>query len=167
MQVARDSLNDGGRVIWVCEKTPDAGRFSQIFQSVDVASLARLHMMECGETISHGVQAAGKLAEQLTPQLFVIDDWTPRTGRANKITIGEIEKILPILQSNQCRLLFTSALYGDASGKQQWKVRGENSLLVISPTTWQLTVSEGGLQQRTLKIGDEKIRIQLTEDGFD
>ena len=36
LQYARNTLIDGGRVIWVCEKSPDSQRFSQILNDVDV-----------------------------------------------------------------------------------------------------------------------------------
>ena len=46
LQYARNALIDGGRVIWVCEKSPDSQRFSQILNDVDVVSLAKFHMMD-------------------------------------------------------------------------------------------------------------------------
>ncbi len=166
LQYSRDILIDGGRVVWVCEKTPDPQRFSQILNNVDVALLAKFHMMECGEVIAGGVLTAGKLAERLTPQLFVIDDWTPRTGQPDRLTISAIEKICKILESTGCKLLITSALYGDASGKEQWKTRGKNLLEHLSPSNWRLTITEGGLQKRTLLAEDETFQLQINDEGF-
>ncbi len=166
LQYARDALIDGGRVIWVCEKTPDSQRFSQILSDVDVVSLAKFHMMECGEVIAGGVLTAGKLAERLTPQLFVIDDWTPRTGQPDRLAISAIETICKILESTECKLLITSALYSDASGKEQWKTRGKNLLEHLTPANWRLTIIEGGLQKRTLLAEEETIQLQINDEGF-
>jgi len=166
LQYSRDTLIDGGRVIWVCDKSPDSGRFSQILSGVNVVSLAKFHMMECGEAIAGGVLTAGKLAERLTPQLFVVDDWTPRTGQPDRLAISAIETICKILESTKCKLLITSALYSDASGEEEWKTRGENLLEQISPANWRLTIAEGGLQKRILLVEDETIQLQINDEGF-
>lgn len=166
LQYARDTLIDGGRVIWVCEKSPDSGRFSQILSGVDVVTLAKFHMMECGEVISGGILTAGKLAERLTPQLFVVDDWTPRTGQPDRLAISAIEKINKILEPTKCKLLITSALYSDASGKEEWKTRGKNLLEPISPANWRLTIAEGGLQKRILLTESGTIQLQINDEGF-
>lgn len=166
LQYARNALIDGGRVIWVCEKSPDSQRFSQILNDVDVVSLAKFHMMECGEVIAGGVLTAGKLAERLTPQLFVIDDWTPRSGQPDRLAISAIETICTILESTECKLLITSALYSDASGKEQWKTRGKNLLEHLTPANWRLTITESGLQKRTLLAEEETIQLQINDEGF-
>ncbi len=166
LQYARDILNDGGRVIWVCEKSPDPGRFSQILCDVSVVSLSRFHMMECGEAISGGVLTGGKLAERLTPELFVVDDWTPRTGQPDRLAISAIESITKIIGSSPCNLLITSALYGDASGEGEWKTRGQKLLEKIKPSNWRLTIAEGGLQKRLLIVEEDIIQLQINEDGF-
>lgn len=166
LQYARNTLNGGGRVIWVCEKSPDPGRFSQILCDVDVVSLSKFHMMECGEAISGGVLTAGKLAERLTPQLFVVDDWTPRTGQPDRLAISAIESITKIIGSSQCNLLITSALYSDASGEEEWKTRGKKLLEKIKPSNWRLTIAEGGLQKRILRVEDEIIQLQIKDEGF-
>mgnify|MGYP006096174757 CR=1 FL=1 len=166
LQYSRNTLIDGGRVIWVCDKSPDSGRFSQILSGVNVASLAKFHMMECGEAIASGVLTAGKLAERLTPQLFVIDDWTPRTGQPDRLAISAIETICKILESTKCKLLITSALYSDASGEEEWKTRGKNLLEQISPANWRLTIAEGSLQKRILLVEDETIQLQINDKGF-
>jgi hypothetical protein len=166
LQYARNILKDGGRVIWVCEKSPDSGRFSQILCDIDVVSLAKFHMMECGETISGGVLTAGKLAEKLTPELFVVDDWTPRTGQPDRLAIAAIESITKILGPTKCKLLITSALYSDASGKEVWKTRGKKLLEKITPSNWMLTIAEGGLQKRILRVENEIILLQIRDKGF-
>jgi hypothetical protein len=150
----------------VCAKSPDPGRFSQILCDVDVVSLSRFHMMECGEAISGGVLTGGKLAERLTPQLFVVDDWTPRTGQPDRLAISAIESITKMLGSSPCNLLITSALYGDASGEGEWKTRGTKLLEKVEPSNWRLTIEEGGLQKRLLLVEEETIQLQINEDGF-
>jgi len=166
LQYARDILNEGGRVIWVCQKSPDSGRFRQILSGVDVVSLAKFHLMECGETVAGGVLTAGKLAERLTPQLFVVDDWTPRTGQPDRLAISAIDTISTILSPSHCKLLITSALYSDASGEEEWKTRGEKLLEKISPSNWRLTIAQGGLQKRILLVEDETIKLQINDKGF-
>lgn len=166
LQYAQETLVDGGRVIWVCEKSPDPLRFSQILNGVDVVALAKFHMMECGEGVAGGILTGSKLAQRLTPQLFVIDDWTPRSGQADRLAISAIDSLAKILEPSGCKLLITSALYGDASGKQEWKIRGKKLLEHLSPSNWQLTISEKGLQKRSLQTDDDIIQLQINDEGF-
>ena len=63
-----------------------------------------------------------------------------------------------------------SALYGDASGEREWKVRGQAALDKISATTWLLTISSvgvGAVQKRILKVDDdEQYQLVIDDDGF-
>jgi len=168
MQYARDCLIGGGRVIWVCENTPNPERFSQIFDSVEVIALSRLHLLSCGEGLSGGIDDARKLSERLTPQLVVIDDWTPRTGHADKLAINSVSQLLSSLDPKS-PILMISSLYADASGAGEWKVRGQSALNKISATTWLLTTGHntlGGVQKRTLKINEEEYTLLIGDDGF-
>ena len=96
----------------------------------------------------------------------MIDDWTPRTGQPDRLAISAIETICTILESTECKLLITSALYSDASGKEQWKTRGKNLLEHLTPANWRLTITEGGLQKRTLLAEEETIQLQINDEGF-
>ncbi len=168
MQYARDTLLDGGRVIWVCESTPDPKRFSQLFENVNVIALSKIHLLPCGEAISSGIDDATKLSTSLSPQLVVIDDWTPRIVHADKIAIDSLEKLNSTVD-NECPILITSSLYGDASGEGEWKIRGEKSLKLIGAESWILTIDEGGLggvQERRLNLGDENKRFVISDEGF-
>ncbi|MDP6099070.1 MAG: hypothetical protein QF566_02715 [Candidatus Thalassarchaeaceae archaeon] len=169
MQFARDAMLEGGRVIWICETTPDSMRFSQIFDSVEVIALARLHLHACGEALAGGIDDARKLSTRLTPQLVIIDDWTPRIGQADKLAIKSIVELQSTLDS-KCPILIVSALYGDASGEGEWKVRGQAALDKISATTWLLTITSGGaggVQKRILNVGDdEQYQLIIGDDGF-
>jgi hypothetical protein len=166
MQYSREVLNDGGRVIWVCENSPDPGRFSQLFEDVSVVFLAKLHLMACGEGLTMGIQTSAKLTERLSPQLVVIDDWTPRTGQADKMAISAIKDIMQLLEGKNCPILIISSLYGDASGKDEWRVRGEKALQKLDSITWKLTIQEGGVQKRNLLIADENISLTISDEGF-
>ncbi len=166
MQYARDTLLDGGRVIWVCEETPNAERFSQLFKDVNVIALSKIHLLACGEAISGGIDDARKLSMELTPQLIVIDDWTPRIGRANNITINSLRELKSNVD-NHCPILITSALYSDASGESEWKIRGEKLLEEIDAITWMLTINEGGaVQERILNYCGNEKRLAISDEGF-
>lgn len=167
MQFARDTLLDGGRVIWVCETTPDPMRFSQLFDRVEVIALAKLHIHACGEGLAGGIDNARKLSTSLTPQLVIVDDWTPRTGQADKLAINSVAELQSELDF-KCPILIVSALYGDASGEHEWKVRGQAALDKINATTWLLTISSvGAVQKRILKVGeDEQYQLVIDDEGF-
>jgi len=101
--------------------------------------------------------------------LVIVDDWTPRTGHADKLAIKSVGELQSALDS-KCPILMVSALYGDASGEQEWKVRGQAALDKISATTWLLTISSvgvGSVQKRILKVGeDEQYHLVIDDEGF-
>ena len=168
MQFARDTLLDDGRVVWVCESTPDPKRFSQLFDNVNVTALAKMHLLPCGEAISGGIDDARKLTAGLTPQLIVIDDWTPRTGHADKLAIKSMDTLISTIDG-KCPILIISSLYGDASGEGEWKIRGEKSLDKIGANTWFLMIDSGGLggvQKRILNVNDKNFIYTIGDDGF-
>ena len=165
LQYTRDILLDGGRAIWICERAPDPTRFTQLFEEVNVTLLSKLHLLTCGENISNGIDDARKLSDRLLPQIIVIDDWTPRTGHADVLAIDAIEKLQKSI-NGKCPILLTSSLYADASGKNQWKVRGENKISKFGFQTWLLTIKQSGLQKRILTINEINHEFLLNDEGF-
>lgn len=166
LQYAKEFLSEGGRVVWICQTPPDPTRFSQIFENVDISKMAKFHLIASGEEIFSGVQSASKLVRVLNPSLIVIDDWTPRTGRANKLTFSEISKMAKLIDGKSTKLISISALYGDASGENEWKIRGEAMLESEGFSHWLLIPTSGKLYQRDLKIGEQTSSFKLSESGF-
>lgn len=166
IQQARQLLESGGRVIWLSPVSPDRGRFSQMMQSLSPALLARFHMMECGEENAIAIQDATRLISALSPTIVIIDDWAPRSGRVSAITLQSVENLLKTTSDCDCKVLLISALYGDASGKSEWKVRGEDFLLNQGGVTWRLMKRDPHIGRRLLVTPEEEIQLSLGESGF-
>ena len=45
LQLARQTIEDGGRVLWAAPELPDGVRFSQIFADLSLTSSSRFHAM--------------------------------------------------------------------------------------------------------------------------
>jgi len=45
IQLARQAIADGGRVLWASPELPDGTRFSQIFSGLEITASSRFHAM--------------------------------------------------------------------------------------------------------------------------
>ncbi len=169
LQQARMVLEADGRVVWVCFQQPDPGRFSQLFESVPPAALARFHLLVAGELMPQSIDSARDLADSMNSiQLIVVDDWTPRTGHVSPMTLASVEALAGSNFANRGGILLVSAAYSDASGDQDsdLKARGERRLGEFGFTTWWLQADDVGVGHRSLTVGDEKISVRLESNGF-
>lgn len=166
LQCVRQELESGGRAIWVSPESPNPERFRQLLSSIPLSTLSKLHLFPCGETISTGIEAAGRLCGSLQTSLIVVDDWTPRSGHVDPMAASAISELVESLPEAAPNVLVISALYEDASGEETWKVRGRGQLEKLGYQTWLLTVEEGGHQRRNLDTGQEKLSLMLGDDGF-
>ena len=71
---------------------------------------------------------------------------------------------LPGIKScnNKCSLILTSPMYGDASGKDEWAIRGPD----IFPKTWRLTRKNSNSSTRILDTGHETFQLTPSDDGY-
>jgi len=167
LQCVRRELETGGRAIWVSPESPNPERFRQLLNSIPLSTLSKLHLFPCGDAISTGVQAAGRLSNTLDTSLIVIDDWTSRSGHVDPMAASAISELVKSMPENPPNLLVISALYEDASGEETWKVRGRGKLEECGCQTWLLTVEEGGHQRRQLDTGQEKLSLIIGDSGFE
>ena len=162
LQIIRDSLIKSGRIIWIAREMPDPGRLSDIFGSLPPTSLSRFHAAAFGEHLARGIEQSLDLIEGLDSITHVvIDNWTGISGRVDNQHVNVIRNLIKSCK-DKCSLILTSPMYGDATGKDEWAIRGPD----MFPTTWRLTRKNSNSQTRILDTGNETIELTPIDDGF-
>ena len=162
LQHARDVLEKGMHVVWICEESPDSNRFSQIFENISPAAVSKLHLSAVGENIEIGIESAISLLGVLTNiALVIVDDWTAKTGRPSADLRKSMQKLIEVCKDDHVPLLIISSAYEDASGAG-WKARGSLKDCEI----WFLHRCEREGRIRELHMNETVNRFTITDGGF-
>ncbi len=167
LHIAADIIQDGGRVLWVCEEMPDNKRFSQLFQNLSLIDASKFHAMSFSSSIDKAVDSIISALESLpSVKLVVMDDWCSRTGKIPNSTIDEIIRLKQKIPSETVLLLISKASI-DASGKKenQKYARAENKMIENDFSIFILSRPKDG-PIRELYLKGQKVKLELTEEGF-
>ncbi len=124
LQYARNTLEMGKHVVWICNEIPDGERFSQIFTDVTPTAISKLHLSAVGENTEHGLVSATNLLRVLNNiELVVIDDWTSKTGKVKSSLQNSMNDLIELCTMNNVSMIAISSAYEDAAGAG-WKSRG-------------------------------------------
>ena len=166
LQYARETIIEGGRVLWAGETMPDGERFSQIFAEVDLVSSSRFHALELGTNLERGVEQIIEASNFLpNVTLVVIDDWAPKQGKTPQNTITLIEKALD-KSPDECSVLLTSKSYSSPTEGGDVRIRAKERLEECGCETWILARVNQNSSKRSLTTNENVIEFELTEDGF-
>lgn len=162
LQHARDVLEDGMHVVWLCDESPDSNRFSQMFENVSPVAVSKFHLSAVGENMVMGIDSAISLLDALTNiALVIVDDWTAKTGRPSADLRKSMQNLIGVCKGKQVRLLIISSAYEDASGAG-WKARGSLNDCEI----WFLHRCEREGSIRELHMGESMNKFTITDGGF-
>jgi hypothetical protein len=162
LQQARDALTDGMHVVWICQESPDASRFSQMFANVSPSVVSKLHLSEVGENIEMGIESAIGLLKVLSNiSLVVVDDWATKTGKTSGDLRKSMQKLIDQCKTNKVSLLVISSAYEDASGGG-WKARGSLEGCEI----WFLHRCERDDRIRELHLNEVVNEFTISDEGF-
>ncbi|RPG76188.1 MAG: hypothetical protein CBE08_002795 [Euryarchaeota archaeon TMED248] len=167
LHVAADMINDGGRVLWVCEEMPDNKRFSQLFQNLSLTDASKFHAMSFSSSFDKAVDSIISALETLpSVKLIVMDDWCQNSGKIPNSIIDEVIRLKEKIPEQTVLLLISKASI-DASGKKEYQkyARAENKMRENDFSIFILSRPKDG-PLRELYFGDQKIELQLTEEGF-
>tara|TARA_B100001778_G_scaffold324626_1_gene319178 strand:- start:173 stop:769 length:597 start_codon:yes stop_codon:yes gene_type:complete len=167
LHVAADMINDGGRVLWVCEEMPDNKRFSQLFQNLSLTDASKFHAMSFSSSFDKAVDSIISALETLpSVKLIVMDDWCQNSGKIPNSIIDEVIRLKEKIPEQTVLLLISKASI-DASGKKEYQkyARAENKMRENDFSIFILSRPKDG-PLRELYFGDQKIELELTEEGF-
>ncbi len=160
LQLAKQTIESGKRVLWASPELPDGTRFGQIFKGLDPVSASLYHAMNLVGDFRQSLTSL-KSSANILPNvgLVVIDDYCPNIGRIPKDTIIAINDF--VSQSKWATLLISKG--GTSMDDRPLIARGSKSLNVDE--IWLLIRNENN-NQRILFNGENQINLKLEEDGF-
>ena len=167
LHIAADVIQDGGRVLWVCEEMPNNKRFSQLFQSLSLTDAAKFHAMSISSSFDKVVDTITSAVESLpSVRLIVMDDWCESSGKIPNSIVQEVARLKEKIPERTVLLLISKAGI-DASGQRESRkyARAEKKMLEYGFSIFVLSRPKDG-PLRELNFGDKKLRLELTEQGF-
>ena len=142
---------------------PHPDRLSTVFSDIPVTALSRFHAGSFGEHIGRGLEESIELIlglDSLTH--IVIDDWAGRSGRTDSHVSRMLSRVLETC-NEETVVIVTSALYADASGKDEWAIRSGCNINEI----WRLTRQSISNDKRCLVTSRETYTLQLRDGVFE
>jgi hypothetical protein len=167
IQLSRQVISNGGRVLWAAPELPDSTRFSQIFHDMPLTSSSKFHAMNLVGAFEQSVDALLNAANMLPGvELVVLDDYCPDNGRIPKDIISRLNQF--ISDSKWTTLLISKggiSMEKKDSNMENVSItaRGKNDL--NTDQVWLLTRPESD-SQRVLWIDDKPVKLRLIEEGF-
>ena len=163
LQLIRDSLSKSGRIVWIAREMPDPSRLSDILGTLPPTSLSRFHAAAFGEHLARGIEQSLDLIEGLDSITHVvIDNWTGVSGRVDAKTVNSMKNLIKSC-NGKCVLIATSPMYADASGQDEWAIRGPD----IFTSTWRLLRKNPTTSTRILDCKNEILELIPNQDGFE
>ena len=165
LTMAKNSLIDGGRVLWVSPEFPDETRFSQIFAEVDITSSTRFHAVNLVGKLEQTVDSLTKLAGSLpNVTLIVIDEWCEKQGKIPTSSISAMQNLSKNI-SEEIVLVLITKLGTNVSGETEFNVRGEKAMLEAKFSICQLT-KQNNSSKRMFRRDDESFELLIEDSGF-
>ena len=160
VQMARQAILAGGRVLWAAPELPDGVRFSQIFAGMELTASSRFHAMNLVGNLDQSIQSLINAAKMLPGvSLVVLDDYCPDSGKLPKDVVDAVNKL--IAASDWTTLLISKG--GVSMDSTPLVARGKSKLDANS--VWLLTRPEEN-SKRALWVDENKIDLLLSEEGF-
>lgn len=167
LHVAANTIEEGGRVLWVGEEMPDNQRFSQLFKHLSLIDASRFHAMSFSSSFDKAVDAIIRALNSLpSVKLIVLDDWCSNSGKIPVNLIKELARLSKNVSSD-IQLLLISKSTIDASGKKVGSAfaRAEKAMSEYGFSIYLLTRPKDG-PNRMISWDDNEFNLKLTETGF-
>ena len=166
LSIASSTLISGNRVIWLAREVPDSNRARQILVDLNEEELERLTIIQIkGGLHATGLSIRSFIGKMLPTDLLIVEDWCERSG---KVPGGEIAGMIEIITSSRrcmCKIVFTSASYGDPTGLSERKCRSESSFTDIARTVF-LSRKESQGEIRVLDDRGILSEMLIADKGF-
>jgi hypothetical protein len=160
IQLARQAISCGGRVLWASPELPDGTRFSQIFAGMDLTASSRFHAMNLVGNFDQALESLLHTANVLPGvNLVVLDDYCPDSGSIPSDIIAGVNKL--ISDSKWTTLLISKG--GVSMDGNPLTARGQKK--INSDKVWLLTRPDSD-SKRILWVDGESISLRLAEEGF-
>jgi hypothetical protein len=160
LQMARQSIEKGGRVLWASPELPDGTRFSQIFDGIDPVSSSRFHAMNLVGNFDQALESLISAAKMLpSVDLVILDDYCPKSGKIPNDIIKGVNKLIEV--SKWTTLLISKG--GESMDESPLNARASNE--INADSIWLLTRKKTD-NRRLLQMDQDSLELVLTEDGY-
>ena len=165
LTLAKNTLLDGGRVLWVSPEFPNEQRFSQIFAEVDITSSSKFHAVNLVGKLDQTVSSLIRLSSSLpNVQLIVLDDWCEKQGKIPSDSIKSMAKLASGI-TDDVKLLLITKLGTNVTGEGEFSVRGEKQMEESNFEILCLNKSKNS-SYRILSNEEQKINLVIEDSGF-
>ena len=165
LTLAKNTLLDGGRVLWVSPEFPNEQRFSQIFAEVDITSSSKFHAVNLVGKLDQTVNSLIRLSNSLpNVQLIVLDDWCEKQGKIPSDSIQSIAKLADGIPDN-VKLLLITKLGTNVTGESEFIVRGEKQMKDSNFEILCLNKSKNS-SDRILSKEEQETNLVIEDSGF-
>lgn len=165
LTLAKNTLLDGGRVLWVSPEFPNEQRFSQIFTEVDITSSSKFHAVNLVGKLDQTVSSLIRLSSSLpNVQLIVLDDWCEKQGKIPSDSIKSMAKLASGIPDD-VKLLLITKLGTNVTGEGEFSVRGEKQMKESNFEILCLNKSKNS-SYRILSNEEQKINLVIEDSGF-
>lgn len=165
LTLAKNTLLDGGRVLWVSPEFPNEQRFSQIFTEVDITSSSKFHAVNLVGKLDQTVSSLIRLSSSLpNVQLIVLDDWCEKQGKIPSDSIKSMAKLACGIPDD-VKLLLITKLGTNVTGEGEFSVRGEKQMKESNFEILCLNKSKNS-SYRILSKEEQKINLVIEDSGF-
>ena len=161
LQMARQAISSGGRVLWAAPELPDATRFSQIFADISLTESSRFHAMNLIGNVEQAVDSLLQTAKALpNVSLVVLDDYCPASGQIPKDVVTAVNKL--ISDTSWTTLLVSK---GGVSMESDEPIIARGANKINADEVWLLTRPNSD-SKRILFASDSQTELRLVEEGF-
>ena len=161
LQMARQAISNGGRVLWASPEMPDATRFSQIFSDISLTESSRFHAMNLVGNVDQALDSLRKTARSLpNVSLVVLDDYCPDSGQIPSDVVSAVNKLIP--DSGWTTLLISK---GGVSMESEEPIIARSRNKLNTDEVWLLTRPSSD-SKRVLFCQESQIPLRLVEEGF-
>ena len=165
LTLAKNTLLDSGRVLWVSPEFPNEQRFSQIFTEVDITSSSKFHAVNLVGKLDQTVSSLIRLSSSLpNVQLIVLDDWCEKQGKIPSDSIKSMAKLASGIPDD-VKLLLITKLGTNVTGEGEFSVRGEKQMKESNFEILCLNKSKNS-SYRILSNEEQKINLVIEDSGF-
>tara|TARA_Y100001954_G_C15829957_1_gene614937 strand:+ start:12967 stop:13551 length:585 start_codon:yes stop_codon:yes gene_type:complete len=165
LTLAKITLLDGGRVLWVSPEFPNEQRFSQIFAEVDITSSSKFHAVNLVGKLDQTVSSLIRLSNSLpNVKLLVLDDWCEKQGKIASDSIKSIAKLAKGIPDD-VKLLLITKLGTNVTGESEFIVRGEKQMKESNFEILCLNKSKNS-SDRILSYEEQKSNLVIEDSGF-
>jgi len=161
LQIARQAISNGERVLWAAPELPDSTRFSQIFADISPTESSRFHAMNLVGNLDQALESLSKTANALpNVSLVVLDDYCPDSGQIPNNIISAVNKF--ITNTTWTTMLISK---GGVSMDTAEPIIARSRNKIKTDKVWLLTRPDTG-SKRVLVLSKSEVDLRLVDEGF-